>query len=91
MNLADILAMAFITESAFLRVKKLSEKNDIDKAELDIKTKMAKLYLYDALDVARKSARNAIDSFSGGLEKSVLKYLLRRMLRTYRINPKDNR
>ncbi len=91
MNLADILAMAFISESAFLRVKKLSQKTDIDKTELDVKTKMAKLYLYDALDVARKSANNAVDSFSGGIEKMVLKCLLRRMLRTYRINPKDMR
>jgi len=91
MNLADILAMAFISESAFLRIKKLSERKDIDKTELDIKTKMAKLYLYDALDVARKSANNAVDSFSGGIEKSILKCLMRRMLRTYRINPKDMR
>jgi hypothetical protein len=91
MNLADILAMAFITESAFLRVKKLNEKKGIDSTELDIKTKMAKLYLYDALDVARKSAHNAIDSYSSGIEKFILKRLVRRMLRTYSINPKDMR
>lgn len=91
MNLADILAMAFITESAFLRVKKLNEKKGIDSTELTIKTKMAKLYLYDALDVARKSAHNAIDSYSSGIEKFILKRLVRRMLRTYSINPKDMR
>jgi len=91
MNLADILAMAFITESAFLRVKKLNEKKGIDSTELAIKTKMAKLYLYDALDVARKSAHNAIDSYSSGIEKFILKRLVRRMLRTYSINPKDMR
>jgi alkylation response protein AidB-like acyl-CoA dehydrogenase len=91
MNLADILAMAFITESAFLRVKKLSEKQATDKTELDIKTKMAQLYLYDALDTSRKAASNAIDSFSSGAEKLVLKRLVRRMLSSYDINPKDMR
>lgn len=91
MNLADILAMAFISESALLRVKKLHEIKGTDKAELEIKAKMAKLYLYDALDVARKAAHHAIDSYATGLEKFILKRLMRRMLRTYRINPKDMR
>nr|MBP6732808.1 acyl-CoA dehydrogenase family protein [Chitinophagales bacterium] len=91
MNLADILAMAFISESAFLRVKKLSERPGINKVELDIKTKMAQLYLYDALDLVRKASNNAIDSYASGIEKSVLKRLMRRMLKTYDINPKDTR
>ena len=91
MNLADIMAMAFISESAFLRVKKLSEKPDTNKTTLDIKTKLAKLYLYDALDVARKAANNAVDSYATGIEKSVLKWMIRTLLKTYRINPKDMR
>lgn len=52
---------------------------------------MAQLYLYDALDTARKSANNAIDSYAKGAEKALLKFLMRRMLRTYNINPKDVR
>jgi hypothetical protein len=88
MNLADILAAAFIAESAFLRVKKLSEKPGIDKATLAIKTKLAQLYLYDALDTARKAAHNAIDSFSNGLTKILLKWIVRTLLSTYAINPK---
>ena len=91
MNLADILAMAFIAESAFLRVKKLSEKPGIDKAALDIKTKLAQLYLYDALDTARKAANNAIDSFAGGVSKFALKRLVGIMLKTYTVNPKNLR
>ena len=91
MNLADILAMAFITESAFLRIKKLSNKQGIDTAELIAKTQMAQLYLYDALDVTRKAANNAIDSYASGLEKFALKRLMRRMLHSYSINPKDMR
>jgi alkylation response protein AidB-like acyl-CoA dehydrogenase len=91
MNLADILAMAFMAESAFLRVKKLSENNSTNKAELAIKTKMAQVYLYDALDTARKAANNAIDSFASGIAKMGLKWLVRVMLSTYRVNPKDLR
>ena len=91
MNLADILAMAFMTESAFLRVKKLSEKPGTDKAALGVKTKLAQLYLYDALDTARKAANNAIDSFATGFTKWALKKLVRIMLHTYHINPKDMR
>jgi len=91
MNLADILSMAFLTESAFLRVQKLSENSATDKQELVIKTNMAKMYLYDALTVARNAANTAIDSYATGIEKIILKRLMRRMLRTYNINPKDTR
>ncbi len=91
MNLADILSMAFVTESAFLRVKKLSEQKSISAEELQVKTKMAQLYLYDALDTTRKAAHNAIDSYASGMEKFILKRLVRRMLTTYNINPKDVR
>ena len=91
MNLADILSMAFIAESAFLRVKKLSEKPGTDAAALQIKTKLAKLYLYDALDTARKAANNAIDSFATGFTKWALKRLVHILLKTYAINPKAMR
>lgn len=91
MNLADIMAMAFMAESAFLRVKKLHGKAGTDKASLEIKTKMAQVYLYDALDTARKAANNAIDSFSTGFQKWLLKRLVRLLLSTYNINPKDTR
>jgi alkylation response protein AidB-like acyl-CoA dehydrogenase len=90
MNLADILSMAFICESAFLRVQKLKEKG-VAGEELDIKTKLAQLYLYDALDIVRKAANNAIDSYASGVERSFMKMLMRRMLRSYNINPKDVR
>ncbi len=91
MNLADILAMAFMAESALLRVRKLKGKAGTDNATLIIKTKMAQLYLYDALDTARKAANNAIDSFSSGLTKFALKRLVGIMLKTYCINPRDLR
>jgi hypothetical protein len=91
MNLADILAMAFVAESALLRVKKLHDKSGTDQAVLAIKTKMAQVYLYDALDTARRAANNAIDSFAAGITKVMLKWLVRTMLSTYHVNPKNLR
>lgn len=91
MNLADILAMAFVAESALLRVQKLGEGSGTDKTVLAIKTKMAQVYLYDALDTARRAANNAIDSFATGVTKWVLKRLTRTLLSTYGINPKNLR
>jgi alkylation response protein AidB-like acyl-CoA dehydrogenase len=87
MHLADILAVAFIAESAFLRVKKLSEIPTTDKAQLVIKTQMAQLYLYDSLDIARKAANNVLDSYASGAEKWALKKLSNLLLPTYAINP----
>lgn len=91
MNLADILSMAYVTESAFLRVLKLKAKGDTPADELHIKTRMAQVYLYDALDIARKATANALDSFSGGAQKYFIKKITGRMLRAYNINPKDMR
>ena len=89
MNLADILGLAFTAESAFLRIKKLNENSTTDKAQLAIKTKMAQLYLYDALDAARKAANNVLDSYASGAEKWALRKLCSILLPTYDINPKD--
>jgi hypothetical protein len=89
MNLADILGLAFTAESAFLRIKKLNENSTTDKAQLTIKTKMAQLYLYDALDAARKAANNVLDSYASGAEKWALCKVCNILLPTYHINPKD--
>lgn len=91
MNLADILSMAFITESAFLRVLKLKQSDTVTSAEMQVKTQMAQLYLYDASDLARKAASNATDSFASGIQKTLLRWLIRSLLKPYHINPKDTR
>lgn len=91
MNLADILAMAYMTESALLRVKKLTATKDTDAKELEMKFKAAQLYIYEALDVARKAAANAIDSYASGVEKFAMRRLVDGLLRAYEINPKDTR
>ncbi len=91
MNLADIMAVAFMAESAILRTKKLKANKDTDKDELKIKTKMTQLYVYEALDIARKAADNAIDSYSSGVEKFTMKRVIGSLLKNYDINPKDTR
>ncbi|MBX7181050.1 MAG: acyl-CoA dehydrogenase family protein [Bacteroidia bacterium] len=88
MNLSDILAMAFLTESAFLRVSKLKSKGGIEAKELEIKTKMAQLFLYDALENAKLAAKNAIDSYADGFTKWYMHKLVSGLLKSYPINPK---
>lgn len=55
-NFADILAEAYITESALLRVKKLSASESADKEKLETQKTMLRLYLYDALGRAKRQA-----------------------------------
>ncbi|HPW86899.1 MAG TPA: acyl-CoA dehydrogenase family protein, partial [Chitinophagales bacterium] len=91
MNLADIMAVAFMAESAILRVKKLKDDPNADKEALKLKIKMTQLYVYEALDIARKAADNAIDSYSKGVEKFTMKRVVGSLLKNYDINPKDMR
>lgn len=91
MNLADIMGVAFMAESAILRVKKLKSNKDTDKEQLKIKVKMTQLYVYEALEIARKAAENAIDSYASGVEKFTMKRVVNSLLKSYEINPKDTR
>jgi len=91
MNLADIMGVAFMAESAILRVKKLKSDKDTDKEQLKIKVKMTQLYVYEALEIARKAAENAIDSYASGVEKFTMKRVVNSLLKSYEINPKDTR
>jgi alkylation response protein AidB-like acyl-CoA dehydrogenase len=91
MNLADIMSVAFMAESALLRIKKLNADKEADKEQLKIKIKMLQLYIYDALDIARKAAENAIDSYAKGVEKFTIKRVVNSLLKNYDINPKDTR
>jgi alkylation response protein AidB-like acyl-CoA dehydrogenase len=91
MNLADILAEAYIAESLLLRVEKLSEKKDYDNEMLDVQKSLLKLYLHESLDKVRKSGRDAIASYATGIEKSVMNYLLKLLTPCYNVNPKNLR
>ncbi|MCB9033067.1 MAG: acyl-CoA dehydrogenase family protein [Chitinophagales bacterium] len=90
MNLADILAVAYLSESGLLRLKKLKAEK-IEPDTLATKEKMVQLYIYDAMDKARVAANNAIDSYASGVEKFAMKRLVNGLLSAYDINPKDVR
>ncbi len=91
MNLADILSEAYLTESVMLKVDKLQSSSDVDKDKVIIQGQMAQLYLYEALDIARKSALDAIASYATGIEKRTLNYFVKTLLYPYDVNPKQLR
>jgi len=90
MNLADILADAFICDSAVLKVRKLESMNG-DKEKLDIQRKMMQVYLYESLERTRKAAKDAIASFTEGGERKRYSFVVRKLLKSYNINPKELR
>lgn len=90
-NFADILAEAYITESALLRVKKLSASESADKEKLETQKTMLRLYLYDALGRAKKAGFDAINSYATGAERFLMRRVLEVLTRPYDVNPKDLR
>ena len=91
MNMADILAEAYIAESLLLRVQKLSEKKDFDKEQLEVMKKLLCVFLYDSLARVRKAGHEAIASYATGAEKSTVGYLLNSLTPKFDVNPKDLR
>jgi alkylation response protein AidB-like acyl-CoA dehydrogenase len=85
MNLADILADAFVCESVMLKVKKL-QTTSTDKKRLEIQTKMMEVYLYEALERTRKNAMDALSSYP--TNKKINAYIVRKLLGSYDVNPK---
>lgn len=85
MNLADILADAFVCESVMLKVKKL-QTTSTDKKRLEIQTKMMEVYLYEALERTRKNAMDALSSYP--TNKKMNAYIVRKLLGSYDVNPK---
>ena len=91
MNLADILAEAFIAESLLLRIKKLTENKALNQEHLDTKKKILQLYLYEALAKVRKVGNDAIASYASGAEKTIVAKLLDVLTESYDVNPKELR
>ncbi|OWY20931.1 acyl-CoA dehydrogenase [Sphingobacteriales bacterium UPWRP_1] len=87
--LADMLAEAYVSESVWLRIEKLYAKEEGAKKteELKMKRNLARIYLYESLDKARKAGEDAITGFATGAEKAVLLRLLYRLLPKYEVNP----
>lgn len=91
MNLADILAEAYVSESALLRVQKLKDSGKEDTALMMCKYRMLQLHLYESLDKVRKAGKDAIMSFSDGMEQTLMLQILNRLTPNYQINPKELR
>lgn len=86
-NFADILAEAYLCESALLRVEKLNRTAGLNQKYLDVKTAAMRLYLYEALDRVRKAGYDAISSYASGAEKVIMRRLMMLLTPPYEINP----
>ena len=69
LNLSTILQEAYVGESALLKVQKLAKAFNSDKKKLLVQEQMVQLYLYEALEKARKAALEAVASFATGRER----------------------
>ena len=87
LNLSSILAEAYVTESVYLKVQKLSYSSK-DVIDLSIQEKIAQLYIYKSLSKVQNKAKEAIDSFASGFEKRILNYFVSKLLPSYPQNPK---
>ncbi|MCB0755352.1 MAG: acyl-CoA dehydrogenase family protein, partial [Flavobacteriales bacterium] len=86
-NLADILADAFICDSAVLKLRKLETMNG-DKEKLAAQRAAVQVYLYESLERVRKAAKDAIASYATGGEKTRANFVVRKLLKSYDVNPK---
>ncbi len=91
MNLADMLAEIFISESVFMRINTLRRKQDYNGDNLAFQEKLMKVQLYEAAKKTRNFGEDALMSFTSGLEQRILLRMLRKLTGTYRINPKTLR
>ncbi len=91
LNLSDILAESFVAQSVWLRIEKLKKAGNSDPKELEIKEKMAQVYLYQAVQRVNAVAKEAIDSFAEGGQRRMLLWSLKKLTRPYQVNPKELR
>jgi alkylation response protein AidB-like acyl-CoA dehydrogenase len=87
MNLADILADTFVCDSAVLKLRKLESMN-VDKAKLAAQRAAVQVYLYESVERVRKASKDAISSFATDGEKSRTNFVVRKLLKSYNVNPK---
>lgn len=73
---SDILIQVYLAESALLRTEKNAKKNGEDTQKTEIA--MTQLYLYNAVDIVIKQAKEAIVSFTEGDEQRMMLMGLKR-------------
>lgn len=89
MNIADMAIEVFHTESALLRVIKLTEKNG--EAATSIQADIMRTYLYDAADKINKAGKDALNSFADGDELRMMHIGLKRFTKVDPYNTKESR
>jgi alkylation response protein AidB-like acyl-CoA dehydrogenase len=89
MNIADMAIELFHTESALLRVMKLTQKNG--EAATSIETDIMHTYLYDAADRINKAGKDALNSFADGDELRMMHIGLKRFTKLDPYNTKEAR
>lgn len=88
MNVSDMLIELYMAESTILRAEKLT---DMGHKDAEMRTKMAKVYLFDAVDKINKSGKDAIISFAEGDEMKMMLLGLKRFTKIDPINVKNLR
>ena len=89
MNLSTILQESFLSESAWLKVKKLSQRSN--EKDLELQRQQLRLYLYLSLAKAKAAANEAIASIELGRKQRQYNRIIDLLLQPYLINPKEVR
>lgn len=89
MNIADMAIEIYAAESALLRAEKVTDLQGAEAA--DFHTKLAKAYLYGAVDTINSAGKEAIASFAEGDEQRVMLMGLKRFTKMELFNVKELR
>lgn len=86
MNIADMVIMTFVAESALLRAAKLADQRG--EAAVGFELDIMRTYLYDAADGINKAGKDAINAFADGDEQRMMLLGLKRFTKVESFNSK---
>ncbi len=89
MNIADMAIYTFLSESALLRLMKMSAR--ADGKNIEVYRDMVFTYIHDAADHIHKAAKDAINGFATGDELRMMQIGLKRFTKTDPYNTKEAR
>ncbi|MEO8116240.1 MAG: acyl-CoA dehydrogenase family protein [Bacteroidota bacterium] len=89
MNIADMAIYTYLSESALLRLMKMTTKNGEENTR--IQQDMVFTYIHDAADHIHKAAKDAVNAFASGDELRMMQIGLKRFTKTQPYNSKDAR
>jgi len=89
MNLADMAIQIFASESALLRLLKLTDAKG--EAATALQAAMVRTFIYDAADRINKAGKDALNSFAEGDELRMMHIGLKRFTKVDPLNTKETR